>query len=560
MGRKKGNAAMPQDSLEQLLNAIHQRTTETRWGIGTAAHYLKSAEPYVAGVGCTPAQWQKAIKEAEKQLTWCDEEMCDTDLISKSYSDGTDLPDGFCGQFECTVTSNRKDRDGDVLEPAGFVLDPKSACLWQHTPFHPMGRVLKETLHDDERIKALVGIADTAFGRDNAILVKTGCVRISQGFKPFEFEPITHKDASDGVPKGWRIKRGEIREVSLVSIPSNVDAIITNFSQGKFASEEVKRWAKSYYDNRPTVVPVKIDLQVKVNGQELNSKAKPQKFDASTESYEDDAEQDEITVYAKSKTEPEIEQSVEPAPETKQDEPQEVKSGKVLNAVNKAKLTQAKGLLDEVLATSMDKEDEDEMETDATTDVTTKESEVETKDSPALYGMSPFLEGSFEFIRFKLSETAADYVRSRGIDVGRDCWTDMVATFTDMAIVCVHEYGKDSYPCYRMSYQVADGMPSWTGEPQEVEIKPTVVEKLAAEALRAKESQLLVTKDAETEGVQGEQAQEETIESLAKRITVVALAKDDASEATKALESALRTLGDAVEVLKCEDVFESLWG
>jgi hypothetical protein len=537
MGRKKGNAEMPE--LDQLLKAIHERTTETRWGIGTAAHYLKSAEPFVADVGCTPEQWQKAIKEAEKQLTWCDEEMCDTELIAKSFYDGTELPAGFCGQFECVVTSNRKDRDGDVLEPSGFVLDTNGSCLYQHSSFHPTGRIFKETCHDKDRIKAACGIADTAFGRDNSILVKTGCVRISQGFKPFEFEPIKHKDADDGVPAGWHITRGEIREVSLVSIPSNVDAIITNFSQGKFASEEVKRWAKSYYDNRPVMVPVNIDLSLKVNGQEIVTK------DAKAE-LEKPVEQPQ-------------EQVVETPPEDKQAEPETVKAGKVLNAVNKAKLTQAKGLLDEVLANA------DDMETDSTTDVTTKDAQVQVKDAYAdlatkMAGMEDYLEGSFEFTIDKLRCTAADYARSKGVDVGRDVWASMVATFPDMAIVCLHEWGKDSYPCYRISYQVSENMPAWTGDAVAVEIKPTVVEKLAQAAIKAKgEQQAIVTKDAAAQTQMPEPPQEETIESLATKMLAKAVGMSSTSEALHSLESVQRKLGATVEVLKCEDVSAFLW-
>ena len=252
-----------------LIDSIKGRVTETRWGIGTVTHYLKSCEAFLDETLRKSADWGLALKRAETLLSWCDEEMCDANLISKAvkaFGDGSDVPEGFCATIDGVLTSNRKDRDGDVLEPKGMIVNQQMALLWQHIPVQPTGRCLRLNKQDETAIDVKWGLVDTAFGRDNAILCKAGCLRFSHGFKPYEFEPIAHKSAGDGVASGWRVKRGEIREGSLVSIPSNVDGVITAFSQGKLSTPLMKNWAQKAYDARPTIIPVTIDLTLKTAG------------------------------------------------------------------------------------------------------------------------------------------------------------------------------------------------------------------------------------------------------------------------------------------------------
>jgi hypothetical protein len=100
----------------------------------------------------------------------------------------------------------------------------------------------------------------------------------------------------------------------------------------------------------------------------------------------------------------------------------------------------------------------------------TKTVEVETK----MIGCDGFIPGSYESITSNLTRTAPDFLRSKNIEIDRhDAWCYMVATFTSDAIVCC--YG--SRKCYRASYEVKDDKAQWSGDPKEVEIKPTVIEK-----------------------------------------------------------------------------------
>jgi len=255
--KSEGVGAM---DFDELIQSIQQRKTETCWGIGTAAQYLRSVEACIPEGIKQQADWSTIVKAAERSLTYCDEEMGKTEQIVKSFSDGTELPDGFCASFDCTLTSRRKDRDGDVLEPAGFEVDQEMPLLWQHVPVQPTGKHFQVIQQDDDRIRSKFGVVDTPFGRDNAVLVKAGVLRMSHGFKPYEFEPIQHKDAGDGVPSGWHVKRGEIREASLVSIPSNVDGVIEAYSRGQLKTPVFQAWAKEFFDGRPVIVPVQLDL------------------------------------------------------------------------------------------------------------------------------------------------------------------------------------------------------------------------------------------------------------------------------------------------------------
>lgn len=143
--------------------------------------------------------------------------------------------------FECVLTSKRKDRDGDILHPDGADIDPKMPLLWQHMPFEPLGKYVGTTLQNGELVKGRCAIADTALGRDAAVLTEFGALRISHGFQPTKFEP--QKVEKEGDFNGWEVFKYHMMEVSLVSVPSNTDAVITALSREKLHHPAVKEWA-----------------------------------------------------------------------------------------------------------------------------------------------------------------------------------------------------------------------------------------------------------------------------------------------------------------------------
>lgn len=187
--------------------------------------------------------WDLAIKEASGRLAYVNDE-----LTVKSVAES--VP-GAVMAFDCTVTTTKRDRDGDVLETAGAELDPLAPLLWQHVPLMPCGKLVKKISQTRDLLSARNAIADTELGRDAAVLVDFGALRISHGFKPLEWEPIREKSNEIS---GMRFLKFKILEISLVSVPSNEDAIITAFSRAKLHSPFIKAWAADLRTKQPATV------------------------------------------------------------------------------------------------------------------------------------------------------------------------------------------------------------------------------------------------------------------------------------------------------------------
>lgn len=156
-----------------------------------------------------------------------------------------------CMKMEAVLTSRRKDRDGDILEPDGAEIDPQMPLLSQHNACLPIGRYFGTVKKSKELIKGALGIADTPLGNDHAVLVEFGALRISHGFNPKEFEPLEEEEGDQrGFFPGWHVTRYEMCEVSLVSIPSNVDAVITAYKKEKLSTPLMKCWAQTLFEKR----------------------------------------------------------------------------------------------------------------------------------------------------------------------------------------------------------------------------------------------------------------------------------------------------------------------
>lgn len=226
-----------------------------------------------------------------------------------------EVADGAIMQFQNVLTSKSQDRDGDILDPMGANIDPKSPLLWQHMPMMPCGKLVKTLAINEQMVATECAIAGTSLGHDAALLVEFGGLRISHGFVPVDYDQ--RKDANGNSLPGWDIKRYNVLEVSLVSIPSNPDAVITAFSKGKLASPFAKSWGEALYKKRPAMgkgvnvdslkaeggelLPQGVNVNVTVNMADAvagKGKAKPGKTKAGDEDEihageGDDAEDDE---------------------------------------------------------------------------------------------------------------------------------------------------------------------------------------------------------------------------------------------------------------------------
>ena len=223
-------------------------------GISTADKYFRSVEMCFDGGFCPikmfpeapQGSWENMIKEAESRLVYSAADMA----VEEFRKEGpAGLSAGAVADLDIIVTSTRKDRDGDILETAGAKLDPKAPLLFHHIPMEPIGKLVTELGRNSTQLRAKVAIIDTETGRDAAQLVEFGALRISHGFRPLKFKPL--KDNGEGMMPGWHITEYEIMEVSLVTVPSNVDAVITAFSRGKLHSPLIKGMAEHEFRGRP---------------------------------------------------------------------------------------------------------------------------------------------------------------------------------------------------------------------------------------------------------------------------------------------------------------------
>lgn len=241
-------------SLQELVALVRKRRTRSIYGIKTADKYLSEISACLSQKGpCplqtfgdnAPGQWQDMLKASEEKLVYAPiGAKVDAKSITKD-ADEDDRP--VLMSFDAIVTTTRQDRDGDVLDTKGARVDKNMPLLWQHITLQPIGRYVRTIKHTDRMLKCRFELADTPLGRDAAVLVEVGALRLSHGFIPDldEMEPL-----DDG---GFLFREFDIYEASLVSVPSNVDAVITAYSRKQFNTPVFREWAKQYYDKRKKV-------------------------------------------------------------------------------------------------------------------------------------------------------------------------------------------------------------------------------------------------------------------------------------------------------------------
>ena len=255
-------------TFEELMQAVQKRTPQ-RWGIRSAHDYLSGIQSCAGDPVCAAkffgiadsASWEKALEESKARLVYSDDDMA-MEKASVAKTDKSVL------DFSAILTSTRRDRDFDVLETRGAKPDLKMALLWQHVPFEPIGKMVAVLRQTNDLLVCHFAVADTLLGRDAATLVEFGALRMSHGFRPEEAEPL---DAKDGM--GWRVTKFEIIEASVVSIPSNTDAVITAVSREKLHHPAVEKWAKSAWDAKPASVVGGFSVTEKLGDHELTLQA-----------------------------------------------------------------------------------------------------------------------------------------------------------------------------------------------------------------------------------------------------------------------------------------------
>lgn len=165
--------------------------------------------------------------------------------------EGIDPPKHTAMILRHVVTTPREDRDHDVLRTDGAQIDPKSPLLWQHIPALPIGKLVTVVDHTPEVLRVATALLDlNDLTADAVKLIEADALRFSHGFRVLEFR----ERKASGEFVGFEVTKFEILEKSLVSVPSNVDAVIEMYAKGHLGSEPMKRFAKGLADERPVVV------------------------------------------------------------------------------------------------------------------------------------------------------------------------------------------------------------------------------------------------------------------------------------------------------------------
>lgn len=159
--------------------------------------------------------------------------------------------------FSGIATTPNTDRHGDIVEPKGIEFQNPVPLLWQHRHAEPVGNVYFDEATDDgvkftAKIPYIKEDGELKKRVDEAIhSIKYGLVRcLSIGFRTLKYAWIDET-------YGMHIQEWECYELSLVTIPANSDAIIT----------EIKR-----LDQQQRALPINVDQTRKMVGASTNQK------------------------------------------------------------------------------------------------------------------------------------------------------------------------------------------------------------------------------------------------------------------------------------------------
>ncbi len=281
--------------LTELLKAIENRPAGVA-GMILANKYLAEIQGCLSGGGMCPVNvfqladgdaWKKELDAAASRVCFSAPELS---LDEKSINQSSGITDGAVMEYDCTLVPRTKDRDGDLVEPEGLMVDVRMPLLWQHLQLQPIGKHVRVLSQDKLALKCKFAIADIPLGRDAATLAKFGALRKSHGFLPVELEPFKRHD---GAITGWHVKKASMLEGSLVSIPANAgseimqvyekefDGVCTAFSRSKLETPVVKQWAKGFFDKRPAMAPG-VDLAAKTASAEQSPADTPPPQDGDT--------------------------------------------------------------------------------------------------------------------------------------------------------------------------------------------------------------------------------------------------------------------------------------
>lgn len=134
-------------------------------------------------------------------------------------------------KLRAVISTSAVDRDGDVIEVAGWELDnfrKNPVVLWAHDSRQPpIARALSVTkVVSAGLLEAIVQFARFPFAKQIFDLYEEGYLRAwSVGFMPLDPPKPMEESARRGLRRGVRFTRQELLEFSAVPVPANPEAL-----------------------------------------------------------------------------------------------------------------------------------------------------------------------------------------------------------------------------------------------------------------------------------------------------------------------------------------------
>ena len=281
---------------DQLLTAIKARSEKKeRWngGILTADRYVKTLQECVGLDACyrfastKSTSFDDVLQKASKTLTYNNPGMVVEEKVSDRFGDslpdGIELPENTLMVVRHILTTDRKDRDGDILRTKGARPDPKMLALFQHVHTLPIGIALGIAEHTDKKLSVWTAIVDVnEVAKDAAVMIANGMGRWSHGFRAIKFEELKEQEGETTGGSGFDVTDFEIMERSLVSVASNTDAehevILSLVEGGKMTSPLMKDMGRSIRERRTSTqsaggLPITVNVNVNTNKGGVNADA-----------------------------------------------------------------------------------------------------------------------------------------------------------------------------------------------------------------------------------------------------------------------------------------------
>jgi hypothetical protein len=266
---------------KSLLEAIRERAQKQArlgYGIATADKYARTILECQGVEHCEKLfgglDREGLLKEAGEKLVYSNEDMIvEAKQASGEFEDilpeGVEAPKNTLMVFRHVLTTPRKDRDGDILRTGGAEVDEKMLLLWQHIHTLPIGKLLAIETHNSKTLRNISCIVDmNELAHDSAVMIDNGMGRFSHGFRALEFETLKAEPGETNGPPGFDVKRFEIMEESLVSVPSNIDAetediLLSLTSQKRLKSEPVLKYVETHCKQDGTVSVPGVEMPTK---------------------------------------------------------------------------------------------------------------------------------------------------------------------------------------------------------------------------------------------------------------------------------------------------------